>query len=120
MAMLGFLHRIVLGDVTNQIAELFPFAPAVPGERMETRLLVRRHSMQFVEPEFHTDVLKRSLFGLTVIYNLLPAFVAAANSVTNSHSNLQKALRNAVVRGLPDWPSLFSPTNRSVRASVFQ
>ena len=101
IAMLGFLHRIALGEVSLQIAELFPFQ-AVSADRRPTRLQIRRHARQFVVPVFRTDVLKRSVFGLTVIYNLLPARVVAETTVKTFQSKLQSALRNAASQGLSD------------------
>ncbi len=120
IAMLGLLHRVVLGNVSSQFCSLFPFAPSPPPSRIPTRLAVRRHSRQFVEPAFRTDVLKKSLFGLTVVYKLLPAFVVASKSVTKFQSILQLALRKAAANNVEDWQHLFAPDRRPVRAVVFQ
>ena len=72
MAMLGFLHRISFGCISNQIQVLFAFASPHAAGRIPTILLVRRNQRQFREPWFRIDVLKRSTFGVTVVYDLLP------------------------------------------------
>ena len=118
IGMLGLLHRIVLGEAPSQLASLFPFA-APPGD-FTTRLSVRRHERQFQQPPFRTDVLHRSLFGLVVVYNLLPPEVIAHLSVSEFQSHLQFALRKAARNRLPDWQYLFSPCIRPVRPAVFQ
>jgi hypothetical protein len=66
MAMLGLLHRVVLGEAPQQLADLFPFSE--PSNRI-SRLAVHRHDHQFVERQRRTDLLKRSLFGLVSVYN---------------------------------------------------
>ena len=119
MAMLGFLHRVVLGDVPDQLRELFPRQPP-PTHDPTTRLSVRRHSCQLVEPAFRTDVLKRSIFGLVVIYNLLPSKVVASKSIKLFQRMLQGALRRAAAANIPDWSFLFAPDKRLLRPIAFQ
>ena len=120
MAMLGLLHRVILGDVSPQLRALFPLAPLNDSRRLPTRLGVRRHRYQLQEPSFHTDVLKRSIFGLTVVYNLLPAKIVASKSVKVFQSLLQAALRNAAENGIDNWQRVFAPDVRPIRAVAFQ
>ena len=121
MGMLGLLHRIVLGDAPPQLAELFPFAePSLLDNRSATRLAVRRHRHQFWQPPFRTEILRRSLFGIVVVYNLLPPAVVEKKTVKSFQSILQLALRSAVRKGLPDWHLLFSPRTRPVSWKDFQ
>ena len=107
MALMGLLHRVVLSDVSRQLAELFPFATSGPLEFVRTRLQIRRHNKQLIAPPFGTETLRRSLFGLVRIYNLLPQSV---ESVKEFQSTLQGALRHAASLGIPNWDSLFSIT----------
>ena len=78
MALLGLLHRVVLNDASRQLAELFAFASSRPPEFLRTRLPVRRHNKQLIQPPFGTETLRRSLFGLVRIYNLLPQSVVSS------------------------------------------
>ena len=122
IAMLGLLHRVSLGQAPKQLSALFPFAPppAAAAARAVTRLEVRRHNRQFLEPSFRTDVLQRSLFGLTVVYNLLPPEVVAQKQVSGFQRALQDAVRTAAARGVRDWHLLLSPKNIPVRVRDFQ
>jgi len=120
IAMLGFLHQIVLGDVSRQIAELFPFQDPADLHQIPTRLQVRRHSHQFVEPRLRTDVLKRSAFHLTAVYNWLPQSVVDAKSTKVFQRKLQFALKQAVLQGVVGWEYFFSPWSRPVNAFQFQ
>ena len=85
-----------------------------------TRLAIRRHNRQFVQPTIGTEVLRRSLFGLVIVYNLLPQAVVDEKSVQSFQSSLQRALRNVARLGVPNWDCLFSPRLRPVRAFDFQ
>ena len=118
--MLGLLHRIVLDDAPSQLVALFPFADARPHDTSTTRLAIRRHNRQFVQPTIGTEVLRRNLFGLVVVYNLLPQAVVDEKSVQSFQSSLQRALRNVARLGVPNWDCLFSPRLRPVRAFDFQ
>ena len=119
--MLGLLHRVVLGEVSEQLRALFPIRPfTTDTTRPTTRLDVRRHKFQFVEPTFHTDVLKRSIFGLTVVYNLLPAEVVESKSVQSFQSLLQLALRRAAADGIDNWQRIYAPDCRPLRAVALQ
>ena len=120
MALMGLLHRVVLSDVSRQLAELFPFATSGPLEFVRTRLQIRRHNKQLIAPPFGTETLRRSLFGLVRIYNLLPQSVVDLKSVKEFQSTLQGALRHAASLGIPNWDSLFSPRLRPVRDLEFQ
>ena len=121
MAMLGLLHRVVLGEVSEQLRALFPIRPfTTDTTRPTTRLDVRRHKFQFVEPTFHTDVLKRSIFGLTVVYNLLPSKVVESKSIKSFQSLLQLALRRAAANGIENWQRIFAPDWRPLRAAALQ
>ena len=119
IAMLGLLHRRVLGQVSLQLTALFPFQQT-PLDRYSTRLASSRHPFQLEEPRFHTNVFRRSIFGLTVIYNLLPYHVIQAASVKRFQHLLQAALKSAFNIGMISWQSLFSPADRPCDAFTFQ
>ena len=66
------------------------------------------------------NVLKRSAFGLTVVYNLLPVAVVESKAVSSFQSALQSAVRKAAHSNIDNWQSLFSPVTMPVRAVAFQ
>ena len=117
---MGLLHRNVLDDATPQLAELFPFARSLPLEYARTRLQVRRHNKQLIQPPFGTETLRRSLLGYVRIYNLLPQAVVELNSANLFQSTLQGALGRAAFLGIPNWDSLFVHRLRPVRDLDFQ
>ena len=68
IAMLGLLHRVCHDSAPAALADLFPRVPLQQGRI--TRGLSARHALQladFVDIGGHTDVLKRSCFGLVTI-----------------------------------------------------
>ena len=120
MAMLGVLHRIVLGIAPPQLSCLFPRAETAPMGRMPTRLWEIRHDLQLCERYFHADVFARSLYGMVRIYNLLPQSVVNAVSVKNFQRLLQNGLKRAAAAELDDWQALFSPTVLPLEPAAFQ
>ena len=111
IGMLGLLHRISLGDAPAQLAELFPQAPfSAPRFGPDTRLrrVVQRHNRQFTERPGHTDVFRRSLFGLVSAYNLLPQSVVDIPSVQDFQSRLQRAVLKAARENVENWSRILS------------
>merc|ERR1712217_162531 len=106
MAMLALLHRIALRVAPPQLIELFPLAS--PRHR-NTRSSATRHFPRLLERSFHSDVFKRSLYGLVFIYHLLPDVVVQATSIKIFQHKLQKALLLAAKDGVKEWQRLFSP-----------
>ena len=120
IAMLAVLHKVVLGLAPPQLAALFPKAPPLERGRIPTRLLVRRHEHQLLLRAFRTDVLKRSLFGMVAVYNLLPSDVVAAKTVPAFQRLLQKGVKAAAAQGVETWQRLLSPEARVLRPKAFQ
>ena len=86
-----------------------------------TRGATRRHDMQFKELVTiggHTEVFKRSCFGLLTIWNMLPEDVVRSRSVKSFQRSLQNAL---VVRAQSreDFESFFEDA-RQMPISRFQ
>ena len=117
--MLGLLHRVKLGTAPRQLAALFPFQQNTL-KRYPTRLATRRHPFQLEEPIFYTDIYRRSLFGLTVVYNLLPEAIVRTTTVKRFQHLLQSALKNAINQSIPNWNLIFSPISRPVDPFTFQ
>jgi hypothetical protein len=113
IAMLGVIHRAVLGQGPKQLREFFFLTSDAP--------LTNRHRMQIREyregssdhwsdiarfgPRTYTaapDYMTRSALGLCTVYNLLPAnIVEESSSVACFQSNLQQLLCNACEGGCP-------------------
>ena len=120
IAMLAVLHKVTLGLAPPQLAALFPRAALPDPGRCATRLLVRRHQHQLAERTCRTDILKRSLFGLVRIYNLLPPEVVSASTISAFQSRLQKGVKAAAAQGVDNWNRLLSPEAPPLRSAAFQ
>ena len=94
IAMLGMLHKITLGLAHPAFASFFPPAPVNTNVR-RTRLDERRHDKQFLDrcDGRHSALMQRSLFGLVLVYNLLPRECVAADSVSYFQSCLTDIVR---------------------------
>ena len=124
MAMMGLLHRIILNDAPTQLKKLFPFAVPRSADVSSTRRyspwLLRRHNRQLKEQTIGTYILRRSLFGLVSIYNLLPQAIIDLKSIRLFQSALQRALCLAASQRLPNLDYLLFPRLRPVRDIDFQ
>ena len=72
IAVLGFLHKIQLGEVHPDLHGLFPryIEPATA----PTRRAARRHARQFREQSGNSFYFKQSLFGTLTVYNFFVFF----------------------------------------------
>ena len=89
ISMLGLLYRIAHGLPPNALSRLFPldFARQLPTRG-------NRHELQFkdvVQQGGHTDVYRRSCFGVATIWNMLPVDVAHAKTVKICQKRIQAA-----------------------------
>ena len=116
----GLLRRIAWREAPQQMFGLFPFAPPRAVGGMPTRFCVRRAGWPFQGPVLGTDVSQRSLFGLRVVYNLLPPEVVADTSVSQSQLSLQMAVRESALVSVDGWQGLLSLRHRQVHALDFQ
>ena len=94
MAMLGLIHRVVLGEAPAQFEKFIRRAThqVFPRDARGSEL---RHEKQLWDPIDGTEtaMMRRSLFGRIYTYNLLPAIVVNANSVKRFQRQLQNGLR---------------------------
>ena len=104
MAILGVIHRAVLGQGPGCFTRFFRLDSSLPPPRAP-----RRHHRHLVEPVgFNVpDYILHSAIGGCRIYNLLPDFIVDAGSVAEFQSRLQALLR-ARAPHCDDWPSSFS------------
>ena len=110
VAMLGLLHRTVLGKGLSHFQRFFRMAGNTGTEHC-TRLARRRHQRQLEETRTGAfrELLRRSALGLVSVYNLLPAKVVAAETVRDFQKQLQDLLCYRAVRGDEDWKETYSP-----------
>jgi len=98
MAMLGMLHRTVLGKGPPHFKEFFQ-SQASAGQR-------HRFHLRDVA---RSRVSKRCALGLIPVYNMLPSEVVETFSVKEFQANLQELVKSRAVAGCRDWQSTFSP-----------
>ena len=113
MAILGFLHRVSLGQVSGQIAKLFPrgvrsTSAVYIGDRV--RGVAARHNKQLVDRvhAYSTEQFKRSIFGMVRCYNALPQDVVDEKSVKSLQRRLQLSLLERARAGYEGWQDVFS------------
>ena len=108
MANLGIIHRSVLGMGPSQFRQYF-VKDLSPAHRYVLRT-TRSHSNQLLDPyrALHRDYINRSVLGYIAIYNLLPQWAVASESVHVFQSRLQDILCDRAQAGAESWWLLFS------------
>ena len=109
MAMLGLLHRTVLGRGPPHFRQWF-VRRETPVHTANTRLARRRHDKQLHDPltGSHSTFLARSAFGLVKVYNSLPQQVVDAPSVKLFQRALQDKLKELAAGDAPNWECFYS------------
>ena len=115
MAMLGLIHRTVLGKGPCHFRAFFK--PDIHKRQAGSG----RHRLQLCDYGVHesdlqfpgsrpADYLQNSALGLVQVYNLLPAgIVENSSSVSSFQSALQGVLMARATAGCTDWKFTFSP-----------
>ena len=108
MAMLGVIHRAVLGEGPAQIQKYFQLS----SENLHPngRNLLRRHNRQlssYRKGKF-LETTARSILGLVDVYNMLPQKIVDAGSVKIFQGMLQGLMKEQGCSA-DDWETLFSP-----------
>ena len=94
IAMLGFVHRTVLGNGLPHVAEHFK-------RQSESLHDLRKGCKAFS--------IKRSALGLVAVYNMLPAPVVASNDVSEFQRALQHLVKERAKAGREDWKDTLNP-----------
>ena len=97
IAMLGLIHRTVLGKGPQQFKDFFHTNP-----NCRSMLLDPRQSSR-------SPLLRRSTLGLVAVYNLLPRKVVSARSVSEFQKGLQEVVISFASSGHPQWSEVLSP-----------
>ena len=114
IAMLGLLHKVILGEAHSCFSELFPRCPSEP-PRYYTRFQARKHNKQLVDrcDGRQPDYLSRSLFGLVRVYNGLPQEAVDCTSISSFQSFLTKVAKSKCEADSDNWEAVFSSPWRS-------
>ena len=97
IAMLGVIHRTMLGKGPDQFKDFFRRDPTHP-----VKLLDPRHTSR-------NPLTKRSALGLVAIYNMLPRNVVGIQTVPAFQKCLQGIVCKYAKSGHPHWSEVFSP-----------
>ena len=111
IAVLGLIHRQVLGKGPKQLGKFFALDEEARGRRT-TRLQANRHRLQLQSHcgGQHTDYLRRSIFGAIDVYNLLPPYIVEEESdVSKFQARLQDLVLSRALAGCSDWALSLSP-----------
>ena len=121
MAMLGVIHRALLGQGPAHFREHIclatdadaALAATLPRHRLQAKSYRKGLAIDFEAPSCRSeppDFFLRSIFGLLDVYNLLPvAVVEQSSDVRSFQARLQAMLCCASSSGFSRWQGLFSP-----------
>ena len=109
IAMLGVIHRTVLGRGPFQFRELFKLAP-LDGHPARTRSQCSQHRFQLEDSrdQHHSDMLARSALGLVWVYNLLPPKIVEQPSASRFQAELQRLVKDRARARCADWAQSLS------------
>ena len=122
IGMLGLIFKCVHGLAHKDLQKLFPRCATQP-HGYETRRQSNLHGWQLDEdrPGTKHALLRRSIFGLTRVWNRLPKQAVSSATVSNMQKLLTQYARFSCWQGDTDWAELFSPRPVLLRApSHFQ
>ena len=110
IAMLGVIHRCVLGQGPKQLHRFFQ-RKEVPDQQPPTRSAERRHNSQLVDIRdgHFLEIQRRSALGLVWVYNRLPGQVIAARSVSHFQHELQEVVASRALSGSENWLDTLDP-----------
>ena len=118
MAMLGLVHRTVLGSGPEHFRKWF-FTAEGPKHNHATRCQTNKHSKQlhdYVDGS-HTELLRRSALGLTRVYNQLKQATVDAKTVRVFQRKLQERLKTLAREQAPHWEATFNCRKERQRTS---
>jgi hypothetical protein len=105
IAMLGMIHRTVIGKGPPHLKDHFRLADAAATSEQ------RYHCRHLTDPrgDWPGRAVVRSALGLVAVYNLLPGEIARCSSVASFQSALQALVRSRAEEGVADWQATLSP-----------
>ena len=109
VAMLGVLHRTVLGQGPEPLRHLFQADMSV--STRHTRSSENKHDRQLVDMrnQHFLKITRRSAFGLVAVYNKLPQRIVSQETVRVFQSHLQLLVKKQCSLQDVRWTELLSP-----------
>ena len=109
IAMLGVVHRTVLGQNAPQFSDWF-FVAARDAPKHNTRRQDKLHTKQLYDwlSVRDTELLRRSALGLVRVYNELPQAAVDTTSVKDFQQWLQNYVRTEALKDTADWENLLN------------
>ena len=126
MAILGFLHGVVLGLTSIQICNLFPLAATTEArDQVSARVrgIGQKHNKQFVDriSARSSEQIKRSIFGMIQCYNALPQHIVDEPTVSAFQKRFQLGIMARVKSGdHENWQHIFRDGRRYASLLRFQ
>ena len=122
MAILGFLHRVNIGLVSNQIRDLFPPVAHGSDRVFAPRTAARIHNRQLLDrvTRDSSEQFKGSIFGMVQCYNSLPQEIVDKKDVKTFQRSLQEGLRTQARAGNEEWQTMLSVGRRYASLIRFQ
>ena len=111
IAMLGLIHRTVLGKGPEQFKSFFcsDEATGTHRTRLQSRMLRHGRKLKDLRTTLHLNMARRSALGLVAVYNLLPADVVQLDNVKDFQRALAGLLKKRAQAGCEDWQLTCSP-----------
>ena len=106
MAMLGIIHRCVLGRGPSHFKEFFKLDSR---PRRHTRRIRHDFQLEDIRNRNFLEIERRSALGLIWVYNHLPERIVVEQSVKTFQSKLQGLLKEGIKSGCEDWRDILSP-----------
>ena len=126
IGILGFLHRVVLGQVSGQISDLFSHGTCVGiSDNISARSrggICAKHTKQIVDrvQASSSDQFRRSIFGMVQCYNSLPQSFVDLPIVSLFQRSLQVVLFRHAESGSANWQDIYSDGRRYSSMLRFQ
>ena len=111
IAMLGTIHRAILGQGPKQLHSFFFLEQYTP---VLLRHRHSRHAHDLCRGGLFPDYFCRSAHGLVAVYNLLPDWVVRASSVKIFQGRLQRVVDYLATTGYAQWASCLNRSTLSV------
>ena len=110
VAMLGLIHRCVIGEGPPHFQPFFQLCGA-SRTHVNTRRNAMLHSKQLVNPlqGRFLEIARRSALGLVTVYNYLPQELVDRPTVKDFQRQLQGLAKDACRQNFASWEQIYSP-----------
>jgi hypothetical protein len=109
MAMLAVIHRAVLRQGPQIFHEYVQLSSRETRTSSRAQRRHSRHLVEYRDSGSKLEIMRRSLFGLVSVYNLLPNLIVQCNSVQSFQASLQDFMKSNVARFGADLFRMYSP-----------